>query len=496
MSGTTDPDAPVLVGTGAAAQRLDDPSGADEPLALMARALRDAADDAGLPGGGEQLLRRLGRIAVPKGRWEYGDPARLLARQVGADGATTVLAEVGVLQQTLIADAVRRVADGEVEVAAVVGGEAGHRLRVAAKAGVEVADTADDGRPDVHLVPDEELLLDAETRPGLNRPINLYAVLESAYRHRRGLGVDASRDRIAAMYARFSEIAATNPEAWHRSACTPDDIRDEGPRNPMLAFPYTRAHASSWSVDQAGALLLCSAAVADELGIPAERRTHPVASAESNAMSAVSARGDLGDSPGARAVSRAVLEHAGVGGADLDLVELYSCFPVAVELFAEALGVPDDRDLTVTGGMPWAGGPFNNYVLQATHTLVRRLRASGGRGVVSSVSGLMTKQAAAIWSAEPPARPFADEDVTARVEKGADEHVVVAVDDLPEQEAAVVGHTVLHIPDRPLRSVAVLELSDGRRTVARTESEAVAAAMETEDWCGRTVTLGQHGFTP
>lgn len=467
---------PVLVGVGTAAQRCDDPREAAEPLELMRRALDAAADE--VPG----LRDRIDRIAVPHGRWDYGDPGRLLSPR-----ATTVLAEVGVLQHTLIGEAAELIARGEIAVAAVVGGDAGYRSARAARAGIEVADTPDDARPDVHLAAADELILPVEKRAGLTRAANAYAVLESAFAHRHGLTVDASRDRIAALYARFSEIAADNPEAWRPKPLDAASIREPSAKNPMLAFPYTRAHVSSWSVDQAGALLLCSSEVADELGVPARQRVYPVVNAESNAMVAVSARDELGDSPGARAVSRAVLEHAGIGLVDLDLVDLYSCFPVAVEMFAEALGLAADRDLTVTGGMNQAGGPFNNYVLQATVALARQLRARGGTGLVTGVSGLMTKQAATLWSSAEPVHPFAHRDVSPALvaREVVDDHTGPAV---------VVGHTVLHIPDRPLRTVAVLELPDGRRTVARSESPEIAAAVAERSWCGRRVEVDDGVF--
>lgn len=474
---------PVLVGVGTATQRCDDPREAAEPLELMRRAFEAAAHDA----GARDLPRRLDRIAVPHGRWSYGDPGRLLVTH-----ATSVLAEVGVLQHTLIADAAELIARGEIGAAAVVGGEAGHRLARASRAGIEVTDTPDDGTPDVHLAAADELIHPVEKRIGLDRAANAYAVLESAFGHRHGLTPAQTRDRIAALYSRFSEVAAANPDAWRPTPVDAASIREPSEKNPMLAFPYTRAHVSSWSVDQAGALLLCSTEVADELGVPAGRRVYPVADAESNAMVAVSARDELGDSPGARAVSRAVLEHAGIGPADLELVDLYSCFPVAVEMFAEALGLggwgdDTDRDLTVTGGMNQGGGPFNNYVLQATAILARQLRARGGLGLVSGVSGLMTKQAATIWSTAHPARPYRRRDVSPDLDarEVVDDHT---------GPATVLGHTVLHIPKRPTRAVAVLDLPDGRRTVARNETPEITAAMAADDWCGRRVEVTDDTF--
>ena len=145
------PDTPVLVGVAAVQQKVADFHQALEPLALMEQALHEAADDA----GNVSLLARAGEILVPKGIWGYSDPGRLLASAVGATQAISVLGEIGVSQQTLISRACQRIANGEIEVALVVGGEAKYRSLCAGKAGGEALETAqNDGQADVLLLPD------------------------------------------------------------------------------------------------------------------------------------------------------------------------------------------------------------------------------------------------------------------------------------------------------------------------------------------------------
>ena len=109
MSSRGDPRLPVLVGIGTCSQREDDFARAREPLDLMLEAVRLAGIDA----GGAHTLAGVGRIAVPKGRWRYRNPAGEIARAIGAPSATTVLASVGVLQQSLIGDACSRIDVGE-----------------------------------------------------------------------------------------------------------------------------------------------------------------------------------------------------------------------------------------------------------------------------------------------------------------------------------------------------------------------------------------------
>ena len=289
MTPRGDPRQPVLVGIGTCSQREDDFARALEPLDLMLEAVRRAALDA----DGAHSLASVGRIAVPRGRWRYRNPAGEIARTLGAPAATTVLASVGVLQQTLIGDACARIAAGEIDSALVVGGDAGHRLQRAKAAGQRAPERQQDDAPDASLAPADDLLHPAEVRAGIEAAAPLYALLESAWRAAQGWSVDEHRQRLGRLYERFAEVAASNPDAWRRERLAAEQIREASPRNPMQAFPYTRHHCSNWSVDQAAALLLCSQAKAQTLGLDPARWVHPLASTESNHMLATSARADL-----------------------------------------------------------------------------------------------------------------------------------------------------------------------------------------------------------
>lgn len=485
---SVDPRAPVLVATGTTMQREEDPARASEPLDLMLAAVRRAAGESG--GDAAALLAGVGRIAVPKGRWSYRNPAGAIARAIGAHGATGVLASVGVLQQTLIGDACRRIADGEIDTALVVGADAGYRILRSKATGVVHAERQQDEAPDLTLTPADELRHPAEARAGMRMPVGLYAIIESAYRARNGWSVDAHRDRLSQMMSRLSAACVDNESAWKRAAVAPEAIRDASERNPMQAFPYTRLHCSTWNVDQAGALLFCSAARASALGIARDRWIHPVASTESNHMVPVSARADLAACPGAGIAGRAALEAGGLSASEVDLIELYSCFPIAVELYAAELGLPLDRELTVTGGMPYAGGPYNNYVLQATCRMAELIRRGRGRhGLVSSVSGVLTKQGFGLWSSRPGPRGFVFADLTESVAAKVAARPVVEAD---AGEGTVVGYTVLHERGQPPRGVVVADV-DGGRTVARTENPALVARMEEREFCGARIRLGAGG---
>ena len=480
-AGAIPPHAPVLVGVGVGMRREDDPALALEPIDLMLEAVRAAGADCGAP----SLLSEVGNIAVPRGRWRYRNPSGEIARAIGATGATTIVSSVGVLQQTLIANACADIASGKIESALVTGSDAGYRILRAKLAGIRAEERDQDDEPDVRLEPKAELRHPAEVAAGLKMPVGLYAILESARRAARGQSVDDHRDRLAKRYARFAEIAAANPDGWTRDAPDTATIRNEGPRNPMQAFPYTRAHCSTWNVDQAAALLFCSAERAEALGIDRSRWVFPLASAESNHMVSLSARADLIRSPGADATARAVLDAGGIAANDIDLIELYSCFPIAVDTFADALGLSQDRDMTITGSMAFAGGPYNNYFFQATARAARLLRAGAGRtALLSCVSGILTKQAFALWSSEPSQSGFVRRDVSAEVAAAAAE-VPVVLD--YSGAGRIAGCTVLHARGEPPRAVALIDTDGGARALVVSDADEVIAGMQSEEWVGRRV---------
>lgn len=483
--------APVLVGVAAFQQHNPDFNAALEPVAIMEKALRDAAADA----GSDSLLSRASEILVPKGIWGYSDPGRLLADAFGASQARTVLAEIGVSQQTLLTRACQLVAEGEAEVVLVAGAEAKYRAQCAAKAGTEAAETVQqDAEPDLKLLPEDELWSQVESAAGLGMPVGYYAIMDSALRFKQGLTPEQHRRQMGQMYQRFSEIAADNPQAWVREPVAAATISEPTAANRMLAFPYTKLHNSQWNVDQGAGLIFCSAAVARELGLDPGRWIHPRAFAESNFMSVVSSRGDLGGCPGFRVAGATAMQRAGVSFEDLKLRELYSCFPMAVRSQLHEFGMSGDGDLSVTGGMTFGGGPLNNFVLQATVRMAQLLREQPGEtGLVTTVSGFLTKQGVALWSAQPNPDGWVFDDVTEQVRQVSDIRELVA--DF-EGDAVVAGYTVMFQGAEPWRAVAVFDLADGRRTAAYSEQPSVIEAMLDRECCGEAFTLSGGVFRP
>jgi acetyl-CoA C-acetyltransferase len=476
---------PVLVGAAAVRQREEDPARAREPLDLMGEALERAAKDAGSPA----LLARADRILVPRGFWDYPDPGRALAERFGAAGARTCLAEVGVLQTTLLGAAASDIARGRADVVLVAGGEARHRAQRAQQLAREAPLThqAPGVAPDEVLRPHAEIISPLERQVGLQLPVTQYALIENALRFAEQQTLAAHRDAVAGLQARASAVAAANPAAWDRARHDPGEIREPERRNRMLAFPYTKLHTSQWNVDQAAGLVLCSLATARALGVPPERLVYPLAVADANHMLPLAARPALHRVPGFAHAGRRALAHAGLDASSLHQLELYSCFPVAVRVQTRELGIDEARPLTVTGGMTFAGGPLNNFVLQALVKLAERLRAEpGSTGLLTAVSGMLTKQGVSLWSSGPPERAFEFFDVTG--ETARDQPPLPLVE-RSDGSARVASYTVLFEGERAARAVFVCDLEGRRRTLAASDDPALAALGTREELCGRGLRL-------
>jgi acetyl-CoA C-acetyltransferase len=477
---------PVIVGIGFEQQPSEDPTQCAEAWQLMVRAVRSAAEDA----GSEALLAQIESISVPQGMWEYRNPGKLIVDALGCPSARSILSDLGVLQLSLLSDLCRAIAAGEQHVGVITGGEAKFRDLRAAITGRPVVNSEqseDTPPPDVHHTSSDPWASDLESRAGIAGPVELFALMESALRHEQGLDVEGHRDRVAQLYSRFSEVAAANPHAWRREPVSPREVRDPSPRNAMLAFPYTKRHSSQWNVNQAVAIIVCSAARAKQLGLERDGWIFPIAAAQSRHVVPLAQQRRLHAHPGTVLSGERALALAGIAVGDVDAAELYSCFPAAIQSFARDLKIPATCPWTVTGAMPFAGGPYNSFSLEGVARMIEVLRAgdSGRRiGLVSNLSGIFGKQACALFSNLPGADGYQYEDLTAEV---AARDLPVPLDGDYVGPATIVGYTVVFAGGVPSHAIAICDTPRGGRTVVRSEERALLESMTREEFCGRVV---------
>jgi len=263
----------------------------------------------------------------------------------------------------------------------------------------------------------------------------------------------------------------------------------------MVAFPYTKAMCSNWFLDQAAALILCSEEAAERHAVARDRWVFVHGGAEADDTSYISNRAELGRSPAIAAAWSALAADRGVGIDDVAHLDLYSCFPSAVEAAAEAIGLdPDGKDrarqLTVTGGLTFAGGPLNNYVTHSIATLVDLLRSdSTALGLATANGGFLTKHALGLYSAQPPSTPFrrlplTDDDVAHDAREAAPDHTGAVT---------IEATTVMHDHDGPSRALFALLTTDGRRTFGSSNDAALMKTAMTDELCGTTADLDGDG---
>jgi acetyl-CoA C-acetyltransferase len=317
-----------------------------------------------------------------------------------------------------------------------------------------------------------------------------FALFDNARRAHLGVGLPEYRRAIAEMMAPMTEIAAANPNAWFPVARTVDDILTPRTDNRMVGYPYTKYMVAVMDVDMAAALLLTSHAEADRLGVPPEQRVYVRGWCYATDPVYVAEHADLWHSPAMAAASSEVFRTAGIGIDDVAHFDLYSCFGSSLSFARDALGIAadDSRALTVTGGLPYHGGPASNYMGHAIATMAQTLRADPGAfGLVSGVGMHMTKHVYGLYSSEPgPVTPPDAPEIQARLDAHPLSRIVVS----HEGDATVAAYCVAHGRDgAPEQAVLVCDVGAGARTYANITDADTLALAEREEVVGRSVRL-------
>jgi acetyl-CoA C-acetyltransferase len=395
---------PVIVGAGQLRNNrdrtLDD---AREPRDLLVDALRRAADDAGV---GERLLAAADRLDVVSViSWAYDDLPGLVAEGIGARPRITAHSAPGGNKPCeLIDDAAAAISRGELDVALVCGAEAAASTAAAAKAGQELPWSRTPGGP--VRFPREISGTEYAYRHKLVRPIRAYPLYENRLRADLGQTFADAQDWSARMYADFSEVAAKNPAAWHQEPLRPEDIATVGPGNRMVCYPYPLQMNAFGAVDQASAVVVTSLGTARRFGVPEDHIVHVWGGAGAADSRDILRRGSYGQAPAMAAAFDTIFAAAGIGVDDLDVLDLYSCFPVVPKLASTHLGLDRDRPLTATGGLTAFGGPGNEYSLHAVVSVAERLRDGERLGLVYGNGEFVTKHHVLLLGSEPHASGY------------------------------------------------------------------------------------------
>jgi acetyl-CoA C-acetyltransferase len=484
----------VLVGAGQLTQRQAEPEQAMSPPELMAEAARRAALDSG---AGPALLEKVDYLGVVGTlAWRASNPARLVAAAVGARPAQEAVSTIGGdTPQAFVNQIAGEIAAGRVRLALLAGCNAMDTAQRASKRGIRLDwPSGGEGRP-LRFGDSRPGSNDYENRHGLTLPVMIYPLFENAFRAHRGWELETHRRKLGELFSGFSRVAAANPYSWFPVARTPEEIYTPSPDNRMVAFPYTKYMNAMMNVDQSAAILMASAATARRLGIPEDRWVYPAgAGGAYEDPWWVSERPSFSSCPALREAGERALTRAGVGIDEIDFVDLYSCFPSAVEIACEMLDLPSDgsRPLTVTGGLPFFGRPGNNYSTHAIAAMMELLRERpGSKGLVLSTGWYLSKHATGVYSTQAPDPERWAESVSRR--RDPEPSVELALE--ADGPASVETYTVLFDRDgSPSRGIVVGRLEDGRRFLANTpEDPGLAEALAATEAIGRRGVVSHSG---
>ena len=249
-------------------------------------------------------------------------------------------------------------------------------------------------------------------------------------------------------------------------------------------------------VDMAAANLLVTHAVADEWGVPPERRVYLRGCAFARDAVHIAARETLASSPAMHGAISTALSRSALGVDEIDVFDLYSCFPSAVEFALDALGLAEDdpRPLSVTGGLACHGGPSSNYMGHSISHVVDRIRAGEAENaLVTGVGMHMTKHVAAVWSAHPGGSGIADDGPQQRVPPSEAEEAGRVLPEVRGTGRVIAASVVDDIGDGNCRVVAVCELEDGRRCYATSRHPDDLATVAAGEWVGATAAIEPSG---
>jgi acetyl-CoA C-acetyltransferase len=458
---------PVIIAVGEHVDRPTEAAKALEPVDLMAAALRACEADAAVPVlGAISAINLVGLIS-----WRYRNPVQLLCERLDIAPAEAENASMGgETPVRLIHEAALRIAQGEQLIAAIVGGEASHARGHARKSRTTLPWTPSAPREETVRFPSSRFAISpAAVALGVTDPAQIYPFYEVAAQAAWGESPAQGRARDAALWSRFAQVAAENPNAWIRNAPDADTIGTPSPDNRMIAWPYPKLMVANPSVNQAAAVIVTSLEQARALGVPDEKVVYIWGGAHAVEPEDYLARDRYDRSTAQTQVLARAVEIAGGDVARIDRMELYSCFPVVPRMALRALGLDESTaEPTVTGGLTFFGGPLNNYMGHATAAMTRTLRKHPGQiGLLYGQGGYVNKHQTLIVSTTAPPQPMTlDRSVQALAD--ADRDPVPPLADGYAGPVTVETYTLLYARDGdPLEGIVIARTPAGERVMAR-----------------------------
>ena len=400
-------DWPVIIGVGEYTNRPKDHSQALNVYDLIYTAIKKAANDSNI----RNILKGVDTLfMVNSFSLNDDDPPGKLSQIANLNPKKKAYTWIGASAPQWYVNQLReRLLSGKSKIGLICGGEALYSKKLINKANKTASNRWDFPAKHPWMAGDlRDPVSERELKYGLMLPLHIYPLFENALRYSEGLSVSEHKNELAYFCASMSSVAEKNPNSWFRVKRKVEEILDPSDQGRVVAWPYTKLMCSIMEVDQAAALLMTTAKTAKELGVPGEKWIYQLGGGDAYDIWYVSERINFHESPSVRAASSKALKEANLSISDINYFDLYSCFPCAIRMTRNMLGISknDPRPLTVTGGMPYFGGPGNNYALHSICQMVKKLRKNPtDYGLVQALSWFISKHSVGIYSGKPGKSP-------------------------------------------------------------------------------------------
>ena len=506
---------PILVGGGQFTEKEFLPEQAQPPLGIATEAAKAALVDTGI---GETIAAEIDtvvsirifpdstnrpRLQIPFGRAE--NPPRAVAQRIGANPVNAIYGNVGGnTPQKYINEMAERIAAGEVKTVLLAGSEAIKTAQTAMRNDIMLdwKEEFEGSQEDRGL--GEKLMTPHEFAHGVGIPIQTYPLFENAFRHHKGLDIEEHMMQMGSVFENFSRVAAANPYSFYGTARTATQLATVTKENRFISFPYPKWMNAMDAVNQGAAVIMTSVGKARDLGIDPAKWVFLHGCAEANEKLMVMDRVNYYSAPAIGVNCKHAFAMAGISLDDINYFDFYSCFPSAVELACEELGLAydDPRGLTVTGGLPFFGGPGNNYSMHAIATMLPKLRTNPRHyGCITANGGYLSKHATGIYSAKPVEGKWEREKPSAyqgEIDALASPEFI----ETPNGAATIETYTVCFARGIPEKGIVIGRLADtNQRFIANTPTDIdLLLSMTKSEQIGRSGTVksveGMNHFIP
>ena len=475
---------PIIVGVAQYTQPKETPQAVD-PLNLMVNTGQMALNDVGTDDIKENIdtIYMINIIS-----WSYEDAPGELSKILGIKPVQKVyLPEGGNSPQMIVNRAAKAISSGKSQAILITGGEAQY---TASRTSITPRNWPKRKNPKY---------IEGKLWNGINKfenkyklifPSCCYAIFETAIRAASGRSLEEHKRYIGGLFERFAKIASKNPNSWTKKAYTAEEITTANPENRKINYPYTKRMCSNMFVDQAATLIMTNEKIAEKLKIDKKRWIYLMGCADLNNIHEITRRPQIHDSPASREGSRLALEQAGLTLENINKFDLYSCFPSIVEIMMKEIGIHenDTRDLTVTGGGPFFGGPMNNYSMHGIVRTINLIRKNPSLKImVVANGGYNTRQSFGIYGTDPPGKLWGERD-DAKVQQSILAQILPEPVEEANGQLTIEAYTFVY--DRkgnPRRGIVIGHLENGRRTLANLEAETeVLLNLEQQELVGQT----------